>query len=69
MEEGLHSMRVGGKRRVIIPREMGYTVQGLGPYPANARNRDALVKVSVRFKLYSTLLFVGKQYECMSRYV
>lgn len=45
MEEGLHSMRVGGKRRIVIPQELGYTVQGLGPYPANPRNRDVLVKV------------------------
>lgn len=46
MEEGMHSMRVGGKRRVIMPQDLGYTVQGLGPYPAEPRNRDVLIKVS-----------------------
>lgn len=45
MEEGMHSMRVGGKRRVIMPQGLGYTVQGLGPYPADPRKRDILVKV------------------------
>ncbi len=46
MEEGMHSMRVGGKRRVIMPQDLGYTIQGLGPYPAEPRNRDVLIKVS-----------------------
>lgn len=46
MEEGMHSMRVGGKRRVIMPQGMGYTLQGLGPYPANPRTRDVLIKVT-----------------------
>lgn len=45
MEEGIHSMRVGGKRRVIMPQQLGYAVQGLGPYPADPRKRDVLVKV------------------------
>lgn len=45
MEEGIHSMRVGGKRRVIMPQQLGYVVQGLGPYPADPRKRDVLVKV------------------------
>lgn len=47
MEEGMHSMRVGGKRRVIMPQSMGYSVQGLGPYPADPRKRDILVEVGV----------------------
>lgn len=46
MEEGMHSMRVGGKRRVIMPQGLGYTVQGLGPYPADPRKRDVLVQVN-----------------------
>lgn len=33
MEEMLHSMRVGGRRRAIIPQEMGYSQTGLGPVP------------------------------------
>eukprot|EP00904_Undaria_pinnatifida_P002081 jgi/Undpi1/11874/HiC_scaffold_4.g01573.m1 len=50
MEEGIHSMRVGGKRRVIIPQQLGYVVQGLGPYPADPRKRDVLVKVLKAFE-------------------
>lgn len=46
MEEGVHTMREGGKRRIIIPKDLGYTVQGLGPYPAGPRNRDTLAKVT-----------------------
>lgn len=51
MEEGMHSMRVGGKRRVIMPQGLGYTVQGLGPYPADPRKRDVLVQVTTSCRL------------------
>ncbi|CAM9285664.1 unnamed protein product, partial [Choristocarpus tenellus] len=51
MEEGLHSMRVGGKRRIVFPSQMGYTVQGLGPYPGDARNRDILAKFVNTFEV------------------
>eukprot|EP00752_Nemacystus_decipiens_P012158 g10777.t1 len=54
MEEGMHSMRVGGKRRVIMPQGLGYTVQGLGPYPADPRKRDVLVKVLTSFERTTT---------------
>ncbi|CAM9283574.1 unnamed protein product, partial [Hapterophycus canaliculatus] len=54
MEEGMHSMRVGGKRRIIMPQELGYTVQGLGPYPADPRKRDVLVQVLTSFEKSTT---------------
>eukprot|EP00903_Cladosiphon_okamuranus_P017103 g15758.t1 len=54
MEEGMHSMRVGGKRRVIMPQGLGYTVQGLGPYPADPRKRDVLVQVLTSFEKTTT---------------
>ncbi|CAM9826539.1 unnamed protein product [Ascophyllum nodosum] len=50
MEEGLHTMRVGGKRRIIFPPQLGFSVQGLGPYPAYPRKRDTLVKVLQSFE-------------------
>lgn len=34
LEEMIHSMRVGGKRRAIIPPSMAYTNSDLGPVPA-----------------------------------
>lgn len=33
LDEGLHTMKVGGKRRIEVPQQLGYTVPGLGPVP------------------------------------
>jgi hypothetical protein len=44
LEEALHSMRVGGRRRVIVPPQMGYTRPGLGPIPLSERKRSKFFK-------------------------
>lgn len=41
LEEALHTMRVGGRRRVIVPPALGYTGDK-GPFPPGPSGRDQL---------------------------
>ena len=42
IDEALHTMKVGGKRRIIVPKSIGYTELGLGPLPEDGNRRRKL---------------------------
>lgn len=42
LDEGLHTMRIGGVRRIVCPPKLGYVESGLGPLPVSPLNRMKL---------------------------
>jgi peptidylprolyl isomerase len=43
LEAGIHTMKVGGKRRIVLPLRLAYTEKGIyGPIPPQADRRRAL---------------------------
>ena len=44
-DEGLHTMREGGTRRILIPPKLGFVGLGLGPLPASPFSRNKLIKL------------------------
>lgn len=42
LDEGLHTMKRGGLRRLIIPPKLGFVATGLGPLPELPWQRDSL---------------------------
>lgn len=42
LDEGLHTMHIGSKRRLLIPPKLGYVNPGLGPIPELPWRRDKL---------------------------
>lgn len=42
LDEGLHTLQVGGTRRLLIPPKLGYIESGLGPMPPYPWQRNRL---------------------------
>mmetsp|Transcript_5184 Transcript_5184/g.7291 ORF Transcript_5184/g.7291 Transcript_5184/m.7291 type:complete len:213 (+) Transcript_5184:44-682(+) len=56
LDEGLHTMRIGGKRRIEVPNQnLGYVTPGLGPLPESAATRRTFNKALS--KLDATVVF------------
>mmetsp|Transcript_10808 Transcript_10808/g.23921 ORF Transcript_10808/g.23921 Transcript_10808/m.23921 type:complete len:298 (-) Transcript_10808:135-1028(-) len=39
VDEALHTMKIGGKRRIVVPPKLGYVSSGLGPIPEGPYGR------------------------------
>ena len=44
IEEAIHTMKIGGKKRVIVPDNLGYITSNLGPIPPSKSKRERLFK-------------------------
>ena len=44
VEEAIHNMKQGEKRRMIIPNSLGYITSNLGPLPPSSSKREILFK-------------------------
>lgn len=63
LDEGLHTMKEGGKRRLIIPPKLGFVEGGLGPVPQSPFSRlqlnqllEEMVKVKAGNLIYDVEL-------------
>jgi FKBP-type peptidyl-prolyl cis-trans isomerase len=63
LDEGMHTMKVGGRRRILIPPKLGYVDVGLGPIPSLPWNRwtldrllDQMVELSSGTIIYEVTL-------------
>jgi len=55
--EGIHSMKVGGKRRIIIPQNLAYVKSGIGPIPPGPFARRKLNAMIEKFGVDAQFVF------------
>lgn len=50
IDDGLHTMRLGSRRRIFVPVNLAYTEPGIGPVPLDPFRRKKLNKILTQFE-------------------
>ena len=64
IDEALHSMNVGSKRRIIVPKSLGYVEIGLGPVPTTYSRYGAILPTTWFLQLVICTALAALSHSC-----